>query len=216
MMSTSSEATPYVLVVDDHPLVARGLSHFIQSSCPGFSAVAMTRWQEALKLVETIGTPALLIADVWLCEGNSLVAMDSWRKTCPDTPWLAISGDDDQALEQRVRAAGAQGFVHKQAPPERFALAIETVLSGGSWFVGVTATSGAEGHGFTPRQAEVLALLLRGLPNKRIAAELGITEATVKEHITAILARLGVRTRVEAITALSARHQRAADAHPGP
>jgi DNA-binding NarL/FixJ family response regulator len=213
MTSEPSAPSPYVLVIDDHPLVARGLAHFIQSSCPGLAVVPMTRWQEALNLVATIGEPSLLIADVWLGDGNSLVAMDSWRQTCPRTPWLAISGDDDPALEQRVSAAGAQGFVHKQAPPERFARAVEAVLGGGTWFA--SAAAAPDTHGLTPRQNEILTLLLRGLPNKRIASELGIAEATVKEHITAVLARLGVRTRVEAITALSARRQRSPDAGLG-
>lgn len=213
---TPSPAVPssYVLVIDDHPLVVRGLAHFLQSSCPELSVVPMTRWEDALALIGAIGSPVLLIADVWLGDGSSLVSMDSWRQACPQTPWLAVSGDDDPTLEQRVRAAGAQGFVHKQASPEVFARAVDAVRRGGDWFAG-TAVAQAHGsidplvaaRGLTPRQSDILALLLRGLPNKRIASELGITEATVKEHVTAVLARLGVRTRIEAITALSGRRQ---------
>ena len=59
--------------------------------------------------------------------------------------------------------------------------------------------------GLTPRQGEILSLVLRGLPNKRIASALNISESTVKEHVTAILEKLGVRTRVEAITAMRGR-----------
>lgn len=215
MTPAPTKPSPYVLVVDDHPLVVRGLAHFLQSSCPDLSVVPMTRWDDALALIGIIGCPALLIADIWLADGSSLASMDSWRQACPKTPWLAVSGDDDPTLEQRVRAAGAQGFVHKQASPEVFAHAVEAVRRGGDWFAGtavVAATAAqtlidpqAAARGLTPRQGDILALLLRGLPNKRIASQLGITEATVKEHVTAVLARLGVRTRIEAITALNGR-----------
>lgn len=215
MTPESATPSPYVLVVDDHPLVVRGLAHFLQSSCSGLSVVPMTRWEDALTLTATIGAPVLLIADVWLGDGsNSLGSMDRWRKTCALTPWLAVSGDDDPMLESRVRAAGAQGFLHKQASPEVFARAVEALMLGEQWF-SMTGTAAhatppdplAAIHGLTPRQSDILARLLRGLPNKRIASELGISEATVKEHVTAVLARLGVRTRVEAITLLHQRRQ---------
>lgn len=204
----------HVYVVDDHPLVARGLTHFIQPYCSGLAVLSMTCWADVMDRVQTDGPPALLIADVWLGNTSTLAAADQWRSACPRTPWLAVSGDDDPTLAHRVRAAGAQGFVHKQAPPEVFAQAVETLLRGDHWFPPrhngaspadidpVTAV-----RGLTPRQGEILSLLLRGMPNKRIAAELGISEATVKEHVTAVLARLGVRTRIEAITALSHRRR---------
>lgn len=215
MTPEAATPSPYVLVVDDHPLVVRGLAHFLHSSCPGLTVVPMTRWEDALTLTATIGAPVLLIADVWLGDGNSsLSSMDRWRKTCAQTPWLAVSGDDDPLLESRVRAVGAQGFVHKQASPEVFARAVTALLRGEQWFSAAgTVAPGATPdplsaiHGLTPRQSDILALLLRGLPNKRIASELGISEATVKEHVTAVLARLGVRTRVEAITLLHQRRQ---------
>lgn len=209
-----------IFVVDDHPLVARGLAHFIHSSCQGLTVVPMTRWEEAMNLLATSGAPALLIADVWLGDNSSLSVLDTWKAICPSTPWLAISGDDNPHLRERVRAAGAQGFVHKQDPPETFASAVAAVLRGDTWFAGGTSLPTAIDsltitHGLTLRQGEILAGLLRGLPNKRIASELGITEATVKEHVTAILSRLGVRTRIEAITTLSG-HRHAAHDHAGP
>jgi DNA-binding NarL/FixJ family response regulator len=211
----------HVYVVDDHPLVARGLTHFIQPYCNGLTVVSMTRWEDAMQQVKTGGAPALLIADVWLGATSTLVTADQWRAACPQTPWLAISGDDDPMLPSRARAAGAQGFVHKQAAPDVFAQAVEALLRGGHWFPALDADApmalrepASASQGLTPRQGEILALLLRGMPNKRIAAELGITEATVKEHVTGVLARLGVRTRIEAITALSQRLQRSAHETP--
>jgi DNA-binding NarL/FixJ family response regulator len=112
--------------------------------------------------------------------------------------------------------------VPKKAPPETFGAALLTVMSGGSWFAPEEAHPSPwapsrewpvspDELGLTARQGEILQLVLRGLPNKRIASALGIAESTVKEHVTGILDRLGVRTRVEAITLLRGRRMELPD-----
>jgi RNA polymerase sigma factor (sigma-70 family) len=218
MAYLATEHTPYVLVVDDHPLVARGLAHFLRSASPASSVVSVTRWSEALALVRERGCPSVMVADVWLGDDSSLAALGAWREACPDTPWLAISGDDNPGLQAQVRDAGAQGFVHKQESPELFAQAFQTVLRGEPWFAqgGPAMAAGAPAGSdrtqaalaeLTPRQNDILALILRGLPNKRIGSELGISESTVKEHVSGILDKLGLRTRVEVITLLHQRRQ---------
>ena len=221
MASLAPEHPPYALVVDDHPLVARGLAHFLRSASPAVSVVSVvsvTRWSEALAMVRERGCPSVMVADVWLGDNSSLAALDAWRQACPDTPWLAISGDDNPRLQAQVREAGAQGFVHKQESPEIFAQAFQTVVQGGSWFAPAVPPIAAEAPAgsdktraalaeLTPRQNDILALILRGLPNKRIGSELGISESTVKEHVSGILDKLGLRTRVEVITLLHQRRQ---------
>jgi DNA-binding NarL/FixJ family response regulator len=213
LMSTPS---PYAIILDDHPLVGRGMAQYLQSVRPELSVHAVTTWTETLTLVRVHGLPRVLVADLWLADGNSLPMLAQWRTGNPQVPWLAISADDDPATAQRVRAAGAQGFVHKQATPETFGQAIIAVLDGGVWFEaghlpGAKDPAKREWQvtpaelGLTARQGDILALLLRGLSNKRIALALNITESTVKEHVTAILERLGVRTRVEAIMAMQGR-----------
>ncbi len=207
---------PYAIILDDHPMVGRGLAQYLQSVRPELNVRAVTSWNELLALVQVQGCPRLLVADLWLAEGNSLPMLAQWHAQYPDATWLAISADDDPATAQRVRAAGARGFVHKQATPDVFGRAIITVLDGGQWFEVVQVPSAKEPPkrewqvtpgelGLTPRQGEILALLLRGLSNKRIALDLNISESTVKEHVTAILERLRVRSRVEAIMALQGR-----------
>lgn len=206
----------YAIILDDHPLVGRGMAQYLQSLRPELSVHALGSWKEVLALVHLQGCPRLLVADLWLAEGNSLPLLAQWQADNPDATWLAISADDDPATAQRVRKAGAQGFVHKQATPEVFGRAIITVLNGGQWFEVAQISSSSEPLkrewlvtpaelGLTPRQGEILALLLRGLSNKRIALALNISESTVKEHVTAILERLRVRSRVEAIMALQGR-----------
>lgn len=205
-----------VIVLDDHPLVARGMAQYLQALHPELSVSTAASWDELQQRLQADGCPGLLVADVWLAESNSLAALSAWRAHCSEARWLAISGDDDASVPLRVRQAGAQGFVHKQAPPEVFAQACAAVIAGGEWFV-ADPPAQAPGPrarewtvtpaelGLTPRQGETLALIVQGLPNKRIAQALGLSESTVKEHVTAILERLGVSSRVQAITHLQGR-----------
>ena len=213
---------PYAIVLDDHPLVGRSLAQYLQFTFHDLPVSQATRWSDVLQLQETHGCPQLLVADVWLADGHHLNAMQRWCGECPGVLWLAISGDDDPGMAKRVRAAGARGFVPKKAPPETFGAALLAVMSGGLWFVPEEAPhvpkppprewAVSPGElGLTARQGEILQLVLRGLPNKRIASSLGISESTVKEHVTGILDRLGVRTRVEAITLLRGRRMELPD-----
>lgn len=192
------------------------MAQYLQSVRPELSVRAVTTWSETLQHVQLHGAPRMLVADVWLAEGNSLPLLAQWHAGHPQTSWLAISADDDPATAQRVRAAGAQGFVHKQASPETFGKAVLTVLGGGQWFEAGQALGGKDTAkrewqvtpaelGLTARQGDILILLLKGLSNKRIALTLDIAESTVKEHVTSILERLHVRTRVEAIMAMQGR-----------
>jgi DNA-binding NarL/FixJ family response regulator len=207
---------PYAIILDDHPLVGRGMAQYLQSIHPKLMVRVAALWVDVQQMIESSGCPLLLVADVWLADSNSLTTLAQWRAQCPCTPWLAISGDDDPSMLQRVRSAGAQGFVHKQAAPDVFGQAFAAVLGGGEWYEGRTEPDSAEYRprewavspaelGLTPRQGEILALVLRGLPNKRIALMLEVSESTVKEHVTGILEKLGVRSRVEAITQLRGR-----------
>lgn len=205
---------PYVIVLDDHPLVGRGIGQYLQAVHPELAVHVATSWVQVQPHIQTSGCPQVLVADVWLAESNSLVALAHWRRLCGSTPWLAISGDDDPLIQERVRSAGAQGFVHKQASPEVFGLAFAALLAGGNWFAPAIEINPFRSHewlvtpselGLTSRQGDILTLVLRGLSNKRIAQTLSISESTVKEHVTGILEKLGVRSRVEAITHLRGR-----------
>jgi len=134
----------------------------------------------------------------------------------PSTRLLVISADDDAAVLDKVRLAGADGFLHKQESPEVFGRAVAALLQGDSWFQGGVKFGGREFPnkdlpvtaaelGLTVRQGQVLAMMLKGLPNKRIALNLSLSEQTVKEHVTGILERLGARNRIEVITMLRGR-----------
>ncbi len=203
----------FLIVLDDHPLVGRGMAQYLASIHPLLDVCVTATWAEVQQLLHSRGRPLMLVADVWLADSSSLALLTQWRSQCHTQPWLAMSGDDDPTVLQRVRSAGAQGFVHKQAAPEVFAQAVAALLAGQCWFEADEAPTAAAPRlrewavtptelGLTPRQGEILALVLRGLPNKRIALALHVSESTVKEHLTGILERLGVKTRVEILTHL--------------
>ncbi len=217
-----STPKPYAIILDDHPLVGRGMAQYLQSVYPYLNTHVVSTWGEALECIPALGCPRVVVADVWLADGNSLPLLAQWHTLHPDVPWLAISADDDPATAQRVRAAGAQAFVHKRASPEVFGQAITSALEGRPWFAAMQPPQVGDPAkrewqvtpaelGLTARQGDILVLLLRGQSNKRIALTLDITESTVKEHVTAILERLGVRSRVEAIMALQGRKLVSAD-----
>jgi DNA-binding NarL/FixJ family response regulator len=207
---------PYALVVDDHPLVARGFAEYLVSHC-GFGRVHIaSNAVECWRRIESDGCPGVAVVDFWLPDGAALVLIRQLAAQCVQTCLLVVSGDEDQAIEGKAREAGAHGFLHKQESPDVFALAIAALRTGSVWF-GPSSNAAlrpiaprelpirARDLGLTDRQGQVLGMMLRGLPNKRIAMDLDIAEQTVKEHMTNILAKLGVGNRMEAITLLRGR-----------
>jgi DNA-binding NarL/FixJ family response regulator len=197
------------LVVDDHPLVARGVADYLRSHCDFGRVEAISRVTEVWEYVRQFGPPTLALVDFWLPGGTALPLLSRLRDECPATRLLVISGDDDPAIRDKVRRLAVDGFLPKQAEPAVFAQAVRSVLLGNAWFDDALSAGSARDLplsaaelGLTPRQGEVLALMLKGLPNKRVAQALSLTEQTVKEHVSGILERLGARNRIELITRL--------------
>lgn len=205
------------IVVDDHPLVAKGIADFVRTCC-GFSDAYAVPSAEALwQLLQVELQVAILIVDFWLPSETALALIPQFKHLKPGIPVLVMSADDRHDVQSSARTAGADGFILKQEDTQFFARALTTLLTGGSHFyspelfefnrsmseraVPVTAAE----LGLTPRQAEVLSLVLDGKSNKRIANALGLSEPTIKEHISAILEKLGVHNRIEAITKLRGR-----------
>ncbi|BFO56064.1 MULTISPECIES: LuxR C-terminal-related transcriptional regulator [Comamonadaceae] len=208
----------YALVVDDHPLVAQGMADFLGLH----AAVAETRHAfdatSALRIVAAQGPPVLALVDFWLAEGASTSFIANLVAMSPGTRVLVTSADAHPAIALKARASGAHGFVHKSESPETYHAAVTSVLRGQVWFDADASALPSRPSagcmapreirlspadiGLTPRQGEILALVLDGLPNKPIASSLHLSEHTVKEHLTAILQKLEARNRVELIAKL--------------
>ncbi len=204
------------IVVDDHPLVASGIAEFLMTHC-GMSQVHTAHSaQDCLALIAEGTAPELIIIDFWLPDGTAAELVSQLAAINPLIRLLATSGDEDAAVMLKAREAGADGFVHKQAAAEIFSEVVAAVRRGEPHFPPLPARLldlphrrdvplSASDLGLTVRQGEILGMMLRGFPNKRIARDIGVSEYTVKEHVTGILNRLGVSNRIEAITLLRGR-----------
>lgn len=204
--------TQKILVIDDHPLVARGIADFIQTTFGFKQALSASCTDEFWCLLENESNIALAIIDFWLPDGAALTLISQCKSAYPYLPLLVMSADDNPAVQKKVQLTGANGFVLKHESPEKFAEAVKLLCQGQSRFT-ITHSGIAKFHqqalpisakelGLTERQGQVLALVLEGYPNKRIAQMLKLSETTVKEHITGILEKLGVANRIGIITKL--------------
>lgn len=203
-------------MVDDHPMVARGMQEFLKINQQLENVYIADSADGCIAILNTQGAAALAILDFWLPGQTTVALITQIRKTWPETVILVVSGDEDPAIQVKVRACGAHGFLHKHEPPEMFGAAVTGVLGGVRWFYATESghaqsrnkyalTITSKELGLSVRQAQVLLMVLEGLPNKRIATDLSLSESTVKEHVTGILQKLEVRNRVEAITKLRGR-----------
>ncbi len=215
---TATETTmPYALVVDDHPLVASGMANYLMTHCGYVLVHVASHHEQCLQRIQTDGSPTLIVLDFWLTADTALGLMQTLQRLCPSAAILVVSGDVDAGILAKVRQVGASGFISKHETPEVFAKAVRTVCAGGYWFqTAYASTTYATPQarelpihpselGLTARQGQVLSLVLRGQPNKHIAQILSVSEATVKEHITNILAKLHMTKRSEVIQLLRGR-----------
>jgi DNA-binding NarL/FixJ family response regulator len=203
-----------VLVVDDHPIVRQGLRSFLATregiDVVGEAADAAAAVQAAERL-----QPDVVLLDLVMPGGGSIDAIREMRAldAPPSVLVLTSFAGDDQVLPA-VRA-GASGYLLKDIAPPDLDAAIRTVYRGGVVFdpqVAGTVMGEVTGNRaprgldeLTPREREVLVLLGEGLSNRELAATLVVSEKTVKTHVSAILAKLGVTDRTQAAL-LAVRH----------
>jgi len=209
-----------VLVVDDHALFREGLRLLLQS-LDGETEVTLTA-----AVVEAIAkaheTRFDLILLDWHLEGLAGAdAVAAMREAAPMARLVVLSGEKSASLIRGVVDLGAAGFIPKDISPDRLMQALDTIGRGGI-YLPATVLSGVDGSAqpspdgalrditlafpaLTQRQGEVLCATLRGLPNKLIARQLNIGDATVKTHLSVIYRELGVQSRTEAVY-VAARH----------
>ena len=203
----------YALVVDDHPLVASGIANFLITHCRFKQAYVVTNEEDCYRHIRENGPPRLLVIDFWLSSGTALKLLKEVKQRYPQVRLLVLSGDENNDIWQKVHTAGGHGFVLKSEPPELFSRAVFALADNLTWFPCAnecavkTNNEQLSKFNLTPRQIDVLNMIMRGLPNKRIAAQLSISEPTVKEHISNILKKIGVNSRVEAITLLHGKRE---------
>jgi len=192
-----------VLVVDDHPLMRVGISAIIEASADMTAVAQAGSGEEAVVLFEK-HQPDITLIDLRLPVMSGVETIRSIRQRHPKAKFVVLTtyeGDEDihQALE-----AGALGYVIKGMPHEALISALRRVCAGGRYLPAPIAKileTRTPDSDLSRREREVLQLVVRGMSNREIALDLGISEATVKTHISVILMRMGVSDRTQAAVA---------------
>jgi DNA-binding NarL/FixJ family response regulator len=205
------ELMPYILVCDDHPVVGSGLVELLKNIPNISSCVYKASAQDCLVYLQANPNPLLVIVDFWILGKISRELVIELKALGLSV--LMISADDDPLIVAKSKAWGADGFVSKQESPSRIRDVVISLVNGGTWFASEPQINlnidlelrnllpiSAQEIGLTTRQGQILALILEGHPNKKIAQKLLLSEATVKEHITGIFQRTGSKTRMELVT----------------
>jgi DNA-binding NarL/FixJ family response regulator len=187
-----------VVLVDDHPLFRQALAATVRQIQPSQAVEEYDTLTEARAALRGADGPALVVLDLKLPDSQGAAGLLAIRAETPDAMVAIVSATDDAETVLTVQACGAVGFISKAAGVEELCAAMETLLAGESWFPENEAAS--EREALTPAQARILEGVHRGLMNKQIAWEMGISEATVKYHLTGIFRKLGVQTRQQLLT----------------
>lgn len=198
-----------IIIVDDHPLFRSALH---QTLAGGDAAVAVDEAGDLNELSTALEADRecdLVLLDLNMPGVRGFSGLLLLRAQYPDIPVMIISAVEDATVVRRAFELGAAGYLHKSVGPTEIRRAIETVLSG-EVFVPSGLMLGKEDEQsalmrrlatLTPQQVRVLMMLSDGLMNKQIAYELSISEATVKAHVSAILQKLDVDSRTQAVIA---------------
>jgi NarL family two-component system response regulator LiaR len=196
-----------VLIVDDHAVVREGLRAFLETQEELEVVGEAADGNEAVRAASRLG-PDVILMDLVMPELDGVGAMRALRERVPDARVIVLTSflDEDKLLPA-IRA-GAAGYLLKNAEPKELARAVRAAYAGEALLDPVVAarlveTLAADGSEdpidrLTPREREVLVLIGRGFPNKRIAQELGLAEKTVKTHVGHVLGKLGVTDRTQA------------------
>jgi len=192
-----------VLLADDHGLVRDGLTRLL-GSVPDIDVVATAAdGEEAVRLAGE-HQPDVILMDLRMPEMDGSEATRRLLEADPTTQVVILTSFSERDEILSALDAGAIGYLLKDAEPDELIRGIRAAAQGESPLAPKAARTligsrgMGSGHGLTDREREVLTLVTRGLPNKLIARELGISEKTVKAHLTTVFQRIGVTDRVQA------------------
>lgn len=196
-----------VLIVDDHAVVREGLRTFLQLQDAIDVVGEASDGERAVAAAEHL-RPDVVLMDLVMPRMDGVRAMRELRRRLPSARVIVLTSFDDEGRLLPAIRAGAAGYLMKNVQPQELARAVRAAHAGqalldpsvAARLVEAIATPpGQDGPDrLTPRERQVLALIGRGLPNKLIARELGVSEKTVKTHVGHVLAKLGVADRTQA------------------
>ncbi|MEE9586728.1 MAG: response regulator transcription factor [Hyphomicrobiaceae bacterium] len=202
-----------IIIVDDHPLFRDALRQALATGMDGLEILEAGGLEELTNLLAGAPDIDLVLLDLSMPGVRSYSGLMYLRAQHPELPVVVVSAAEEPSTIRRCLEFGASGYVPKSLPVDQIRSAIEHVLKGEVWSppdVDLNATDDGEADQLvaklstlTPQQVRVLMMLGEGLLNKQIAYELGVSEATVKAHVSAILQKLGVDSRTQAVIAVN-------------
>ena len=213
-----------ILLIDDHHLIREGMRPLLQKLADGAEAIEVfdaATFHAGLEVAAKHPDLDLVLLDLNLPDAHGVAALAELQRQHRGLPVVVVSGEDDPALVRSLIEQGALGYIPKSSSPQVILNALRLVLSGGTYLprevmaaehaparaaarpAGVPSSNIASRLNITPRQADVLQLLIEGKSNKQICRELDLAEGTVKNHIAAVFKALNVTTRVQAVIAVN-------------
>jgi len=214
-----SLSTSHLVIADDHPLFRDALRQAVASVISSVKIGEAGSFEDLTSLLEQDADVDLILLDLTMPGISGFSGLIYLRAQYPAIPVVIVSASDDVATIRRSLDFGASGFIPKRVGVETLRDAILKVMDGDIWVPADTDLSTASDPDMTrlrdrlvtltPQQVRVLMMLSEGLLNKQIAYELGVSEATIKAHVSAILQKLGVESRTQAVIAAAriAGHQ---------
>jgi DNA-binding NarL/FixJ family response regulator len=201
-----------ILIIEDHPLFREGLQYLLSDLSEGLvfhGSPGVTSVTD-----ETLHCADLILLDLHTVDSHGLQSLCTIRQREPTGAIVVISSDDDADLVRDCIDHGAAGFIPKTSEAAVLVAALKLVLAGGIYLppdcvlsshktTDQTHAVANHSHGLTKRQVRAMLLVARGHSNKKIADTMGITEGTVKLHLSAAFKTLNVKNRTEAVFALS-------------
>ncbi len=192
---------PRIVIADDHPLFRCALAHAVARVWPGAAVIEASSAGEARAALQAGGAECLLL-DLHMADSSGLSVLIDLRQDYPALPIVIVSASEEPRVAAAAAQLGAAGFIPKSASLDAIREGLAAVQGGDAWFA--ESDAGEDDDltriaSLTPAQRRIFAGIRQGLLNKQIAYELSISEATVKAHITAILRKLGVGSRTQAV-----------------
>jgi DNA-binding NarL/FixJ family response regulator len=201
-----------IIIADDHPLVRGALKQALAGAVDGADIVECGTLQDVTAALAGQSTDLILL-DLTMPGVRGFSGLLYMRAQHPEIPVVVVSANEEHDTIRRSIKLGASGFIPKTTPVETMREAIGLILQGETWIpadVNMNAKDDSSTAdimqrlaSLTPQQVRVLMMLSEGLLNKQIAYELSVSEATIKAHVSAILQKLGVDSRTQAVIAAS-------------
>ncbi|MGC4175026.1 response regulator [Demequina sp.] len=193
-----------VMVLDDHEVVRRGICDIIDRA-DGFTVVA-----EAANVAQGVRRavavrPQVILSDLRLPDGTGLDVIAQVRESLPETRVVVLTSYDDDEARAAARAAGADVFLAKTAGSAEVLQAVRDAASGREHGQHIAVHEDDAVARLTPMERRVLDLVGQGLANREIADSLGIAEKTVKNHVTSVLAKMGLQRRTQVVAWATAK-----------